>query len=254
MIEIKDLSFGYPKGDLVLKNISFQIRKGDILGIAGPNGAGKSTLLKLLLNLLNPTSGNISLMELPLEVYSPKQVATHIAWIGASSESPFQYTVSQIVKMGLFPHRKRLTDLFYQTDGSIESALSLTELKHLKNRYFHQLSSGEQQRVLLARAFVQNPSFILLDEAINHLDLKHQSKIKGILLEKNKTDGLAIVMISHHLNFLSHFANRLLLIDRGELVALGSVKQVMTESNIEKLYRTPIQTALGQNNIPLVYI
>ncbi|MFT5171058.1 MAG: iron complex transport system ATP-binding protein [Candidatus Marinamargulisbacteria bacterium] len=254
MINVEALGFSYPNSAPILTDLSVDIKAGEILGIAGPNGAGKSTFFKLLLNLLKPTHGHIKLNNQPLNALSPKELATQIAWIGASIDCPFHYTVSQIVKMGRYPHRKTFSDLFYQPDDAIEEALSLTGLTPLKHRFFHQLSSGEQQLVYLARAFAQDPKLLLMDEAISHLDLKRQAQIKDILIAKNRTDNLSIVMISHHLNFLSQFANQLLLLDAGKRIAHGPPKQVLTQKTLEELYGKAIRTATGENGRPLVYI
>jgi iron complex transport system ATP-binding protein len=235
----------------ILKNISFNVNKGEVIGIIGPNGAGKTSLLRCITNqqqnirsaVLN---GSIYLNNKKIKHYSSKQLAQHFALVAQKAEAIFSLTVIDIVKMGLLPHK----GLFALDDdhdkAQIKRALVKVGLDHAEKMTFNQLSGGEQQRVLIARALVQQAQILILDEPTNHLDVYYQHQILDLVKRLNVT----VIMTVHDLNLASQYCQRILLLDQGKLIADGNPIDVLTESQLSSVFKLPCQVeqrATGQD-------
>jgi iron complex transport system ATP-binding protein len=226
----------------ILKNISFNVNKGEVIGIIGPNGAGKTSLLRCITNQQQNNraatlSGSIYLNNKKITGYSTKQLAQHFSLVAQKAEAIFSLTVIDIVKMGLLPHK----GLFALNDdhdkAQITHALIKVGLAQAKNMTFNQLSGGEQQRVLIARALVQQAKILILDEPTNHLDVYYQHQILDLVQHLNVT----VIMTVHDLNLASQYCQRLLLLKQGQLVADGSPVDVLTESQLSSVFKLPCQ-------------
>src|SRR5262245_43059791 len=165
-LEVHNVSFGY-NGGLLLKNVSFAMRPGELIALIGPNGSGKTTLLKVMLGLLAPRSGTVTLHGQPLSTYQPKARAIHVAYVSQQPASNFPLTVRELVALGRYPHgghgRENPADA-----RAVLNALERTAAKHLSDRRFNTLSGGEKQKVLIARALAQSAPILLLDEPTLH--------------------------------------------------------------------------------------
>jgi len=226
----------------ILKNISFDVSKGEVIGIIGPNGAGKTSLLRCITNqqqnirgaVLN---GSVYLNNKKIKQYSSKQLAQHFALVAQKAEAIFSLTVTDIVKMGLLPHK----GLFALNDdhdkAQIKRALVKVGLAHAEKKMFNQLSGGEQQRVLIARALVQQAQILLLDEPTNHLDVYYQHQILNLVKQLKVT----VIMTVHDLNLASQYCQRLLLLNQGQLIADGTPVEVLTESQLSSVFKLPCQ-------------
>ncbi|MEW6387647.1 MAG: ABC transporter ATP-binding protein [Thermodesulfobacteriota bacterium] len=250
MIRVKSLDLGY-EDHLVLKDLNFQVNRGEFLGILGPNGSGKSTLLHALSGLLPPKGGEISIKAGPLGALSSRLRAQMLAVVPQSSEVRFPFTCLEIVLMGRYPHRRRLGSL---TDEDLLWALRAmrqTTTTHLKERPVTQVSGGEGQRVVIARALAQNPEILLLDEATSSLDVRKKLEIFETLKYLNQTRGLTLLCAMHDLNLAALYCERLMFLKDGGILKDGPTAEVFTPGVLAQVYDTPMEVARHpENNRP----
>jgi len=237
MLIFTNVSSGYRRRP-VLKNITFTINKGDFTGIIGPNGAGKSTLLKTATKILRLYSGEIFLDNRQLSSLSRNEIARIIAVVSQEQTFIFPYKVMDVVLLGRIPYAKGI-GLCTRADLKIAcEALEAVGAIHLRDAYIDELSSGERQRVIIARALAQQPKLLFLDEPTSHLDISHQVEIFSLLTRLNKENHLTIVAILHDLNLASEYCNDLILLEDGQVRIKGSPKDVLDYRIIEDVYKT----------------
>jgi iron complex transport system ATP-binding protein len=235
MIEANSISFRYLE-DWVLQDVSFQIGKGEFIGVIGPNGSGKTTLLKVLYRLLSPQRGEVLFERVPLRKMSHKDIAKRIAVVAQETYPVFPFRVIEIVLMGRSPY---LGHLMFEREKDLEiakKAMEWTEILPISERPIDELSGGERKRVFIARALAQEPEVILLDEPTANLDIHHQIEFLDLILALNREKGLTILMASHDLNLASEFCDRLILLQNGGIFKMGSPQEVITREHIEKVY------------------
>ena len=226
----------------ILKDISFKVNKGEVIGIIGPNGAGKTSLLRCITNqqqnirgaVLN---GSVYLNNKKLKHYTSKELAQNFALVAQKAEAIFSLTVIDIVKMGLLPHKGLFALENDHDKAEIKHALAKVGLTRAENMTFNQLSGGEQQRVLIARALVQQAQVLILDEPTNHLDVYYQHQILDLVKRLNVT----VIMTVHDLNLASQYCQRILLLNQGQLIADGNPIDVLTESQLSSVFKLPCQ-------------
>jgi iron complex transport system ATP-binding protein len=249
---VENLSYAFGT-QFVLKNLSFSVPQSDVFIIIGPNGAGKTTLIKLMVGILKVQTGQIEILQTPIGSYSHKRLAKALAYVPQGLPVGFPFTVEETVLLGRAPHQKVL-GLASQSDLDIaQQAMRFTEITHLARRRLDQLSGGEQQRVLIARALCQQPQVILLDEPTASLDLSHQIRIMD-LMEKLKTEkGVTVVMVSHDVNLAAMYADQLLLLKAGEIVCMGSPSSVLNFKTLEETYGCKLLVDMSPlGNLPRV--
>ena len=234
-IEIKNLSHSYDSL-VVLNNLSFSIQEGDFFIIIGPNGSGKTTLLKIISGLIKLQQGDLTILNQPLPSYTRKILARKIAYVPQMISMDFPFRVMDLVLMGRSPHLGPL-GLGQEKDVEIaKKAMAFTGVEHLEDRKLEQLSGGEQQRVLIARAICQSPEVILMDEPTASLDLAHQVRIMD-MMERLKIDrNITVVMVSHDVNLAAMYGQNLLLLREGRIVSMGRPEDVITYQALEKAY------------------
>ncbi|MBL4942346.1 MAG: ABC transporter ATP-binding protein [Colwellia sp.] len=225
---------------IILNNITFNVSKGEVIGIIGPNGAGKTSLLHCITNQQQKIkstqlTGNIHLNNKIITQYSAKALALHFAHVAQKSAAIFSLSVIDIVKMGLLPHKSLFAVENDHDRQQIKLALTKVGLAHAEKMDYNQLSGGEQQRVLIARALVQQAQILILDEPTNHLDVYYQHQILNLISQLNIT----VIMTVHDLNLASQYCQRLLLLDHGQLIADGSPEEVLTEALLCQIFRLP---------------
>lgn len=235
MIEFKNVCSGYDQSD-VLRDVSLTIADGDFAVIMGPNGSGKSTLLYTLIGYLPLRKGNILIKGKPLEQWHKKELAKVIALIPQETVMPFDYTVEEMVMMGRYPWLELMQSWSKQDKDIVQEILKQMELTALANRYFSQLSGGEKQRVLLARALAQQTEVILLDESLSQLDINHQIEMMQLLSEINRKAGKCIILVSHHINLAANVASHLIFLKEGRLLANGTPDEVLTQAQLKLLF------------------
>ena len=246
MIDVHSISFRYQK-NWVLQDISFQVGKGEFIGVIGPNGSGKSTLLKVLYRLLSPQQGEVLVEFVPLKRMSRAEIAKRIAVVAQETYPLFPFRVIEIVLMGRSPY---LGYLMFESEKDLEiakKAMKWTEILNFSERPIDELSGGERKRVFIARALAQEPEVILLDEPTANLDIHHQIEFLDLILSLNREKGLTIVMATHDMNIAAEFCDRLILLRQGTIYKMGSPKEVITEENIERVYGC--QVLVDQNPI-----
>ncbi|MFQ5656237.1 MAG: ABC transporter ATP-binding protein [Candidatus Methylomirabilales bacterium] len=234
-VEIQDLCFSYRNGR-VLDDISFTVEAGEILGVIGPNSAGKTTLLRLLSRVLVPEVGRIYLAGRDLGTFTKQEVARTVAVVPQEFQVAFPFTVEQVVAMGRYPYARGIGLDTPEDREAACLALDETATAHLTGKYLDQLSGGEKQRVVIARALAQQPRLLLLDEPTAHLDLSHQLEIAKLLQRLKSERGLTIIMVSHDLNTAAACSDRLLLLKEGRVVTTGLPEEVMRAEILEMAY------------------
>lgn len=232
MLDVKDIETFY--GDRkVLERICLSAEKG-FIGIIGPNGSGKTTLLRSISRVLKPKGGVILLDGRDVYKLKAKDVAKNMAVVPQDSHIRFDFTVSEAVLMGRNPHLGR-----FEIEGTrdmeiAERAMRLTNTWHLACRSITQISGGERQRVVIARALTQEPRILLLDEPTSNLDINYQTEILDCIRELSKE--LTVIAVFHDLNLAARYCDRLILMDKGRVTAHGKPEEVLTQERIESAY------------------
>lgn len=234
-IQVEKLTFTYGN-DFVLKGVSFAVSSGEFFGIAGPNGSGKTTLLKLMDGLLRAFSGRIIYDRKNLREVSRREIAKFIAYVSQEHELPFAFTVEETVLMGRYPHLGILGIEGEKDYKVVESAMKTAGVYSLKNRLVTELSGGEKQRVIIARALAQEPRVMLLDEPTAHLDLSSGVEIMELLKWLQKSKGLTIIIASHDLNLMARYADRITFLLNGEKLVEGKPEDVLSEELLKRVY------------------
>ena len=255
LLEINNVSGGYYKED-VIKGITLDVKAGDFLVVIGPNGSGKTTLLRMATRVLALSNGEILYNNENITRMDLKEFCRKVAFVSQDISTSFSFTVMELVLMGRIPHLKRLQ---FEGKRDIEIAtekLFLTDTLSLKDKRIDELSAGERQRVIIARALAQEPELLLLDEPTSHLDIGHQIQTLDLLKRLNLRNNLTIVMILHDLNLSGAYANRIALLDKGIIFKEGSPEEVLTYQNIEAVYKTIVlvdkNPVTGKPNLLLV--
>ncbi|GLX70774.1 heme ABC transporter ATP-binding protein [Paenibacillus glycanilyticus] len=227
-------------GRPVLNNVSFDLEPCRIHGIIGPNGVGKSTLLQLLSGVRKPSSGEVSLDGVRLSSYSRKALARKLAVLQQGGLPPAGFTVRQVVEMGRFPYQNWFGDEREDHSMLIDHALQSMGLAELSNRTLDQLSGGERQRVALAKVMVQEPEVILLDEPTTYLDIGYQVQLLDTVRQWQRQRGLTVVAVLHDLNLAALYCDRILVLHKGGIAAMGAPLDVLSEALIRDVYLTDV--------------
>lgn len=227
----------------ILDDLSFSVQAGEALGVVGPNGSGKTSMLKILARLMNPLRGRVDLFGQPLASMAQLEVACSVGVVPQDSQQLFPFTVAETVLMGRFPHRPRSRwagGFGWESRDDIaiaEQSMMTMDILHLAHRTVTDLSGGERQRTMIARALAQTPKVLLLDEPTAFLDLQHQVEIGSVLHRLKDARGLTVVLVSHDLNLVSQYCDRILLLNHGRVVRLGRPEEVIAPETLESVYR-----------------
>ena len=242
MIQVEQLSGGYG-GASVVKNVSFAVKKGEVLGVLGPNGSGKSTLLKVMSGILPATTGSVLLDGKNIKSYTARALAKKMAVLPQLHANAFSNTVREAVSLGRYPHQtgffSRWSDLDEQ---AVQNAMAQTGVLRYEHTPMEYLSGGEQQRVFVAQALAQTAEVLLLDEPTNHLDIAHQRQLLDLIRKEAVECGLTVVMVLHDMNLASLYCDTLLLMESGQMRAIGAPHEVLVASQIEEVYQARVTT------------
>jgi len=235
-LEIKDLVCGYDS--FTLQDISFSVPKGDFLGIIGPNGSGKTSLLRAITRILKTQKGEIYLQGENLRHLNVNALAKKIAVVSQNTTTHC-IPVEDYVLLGRIPHHRRFQFLDSRQDMKIANkCMEMTGTLKFKNKDLGQLSGGERQLVLIARALAQEPELLLLDEPTSFLDISHQVHIMDLIKRLNRESGLTVITVLHDLNMAGEYCSRLLLMKEGHLYKIGTADEVLNYQYIEAVYQT----------------
>lgn len=245
ILEIENLTYKIDDS-LISDGINIKFEKNTFTGIIGPNGSGKSTLLKQIYRVLKPTKGKIFFDGIDIEDISSKKMARQMAVLPQENQSDFDYTVREIILMGRFPyHSFFMGDHDFDVDINLmKKYLDIVGLREQENQYFKTLSGGEKQRVLLARALVQEAELLILDEVTNHLDIGYQYKVLEILKGLNMT----IISAIHDLNLAMKFCDQVVIIDKGRIIVTGNPKDIITRENLKEIFKIDAQIIKKDNS------
>jgi len=255
MIKVKNAQFSYNGGDNVFEGVGFSIGKGEILSILGPNGCGKTTLLKCINGLLKLNKGEIYIEDKNLNSLERNEIGKKIGYVPQSHDVTFSYTVLEMVLMGRAAHLGLFSS---PSSKDIEIAREVIEtlgLSHLINRSYSNISGGEAQLVLIARALTAQPTVLLLDEPTSHLDFKNQMVILNTLEKLAKEKNITTIMTTHFPNHALLISDKALLLGNGRAGIMGDTEDIITEDNLRDVYGIDVRIISfneGENNTKIV--
>jgi iron complex transport system ATP-binding protein len=251
MLKIQNLSVSYGSHS-ILHDVSFNVQSGEILALIGPNGAGKSTLIRAASGVI-PYTGHVRTNGDDFVSLSPIQRAKYIAIVPQAVSMPPAYTVWETVLLGRTPYLGFLGQPSEKDEEIARQSLQRVSALHFAERRVGELSGGEQQRILLARALCQSTPILLLDEPTAHLDLQYQVGLLELVTELAHKDNLAVLIALHDLNLAAHYADRIALMVAGSIKAMGKPKEVLLPELIAEAYCLPVQVVKHPFlDIPLV--
>lgn len=248
---VDDCSFSY-SSQLVLDQISMQISKGEVVSIVGPNGSGKSTLLRCICRVLQPKGGVVYLNNQDVAHLKPRELARLLGYVPQSGAEVFPLTVYEAVLLGRKPYLS--WGVGPKDREIVDRILRFMKIDEFALKYINEMSGGEKQRVLIARALAQEPEVLLLDEPTSNLDIKHQLEVLGLLQKFAREGGMTVIMVLHDLNLASRFSQKLVLISEGKVFASGPPAAVLNPANISAVYGVEAdvdQNGLGIQVLPL---
>jgi iron complex transport system ATP-binding protein len=219
-----------------VRGVDLDVFPGEMLGMLGPNGSGKTTLLKILDGMLLPHEGEVFVRGKSMVHLKRGEIAKVVAMVAQENFFRFAFSVLEVVLMGRFPHLGRLQ---FEGDRDLKIAVDALKATHaldLSERSIHELSGGEKQRVLLARALAQEPGAILLDEPTSFLDLKYKKEIFDLIASLTKEKGLGVVIVSHDIDLVSQYCHRIVMLKHGAVHMTGTPDQVVDAASIETVY------------------
>ena len=232
MISLHHLSFAYGNRS-ILRNLDLDIADGCITAVMGPNGCGKTTLLRCIGGLLKPASGKVEIDGKPVAEYTARELAQRVAFVRQHAQTDFDFSAFEIVLMGRNPYQQRLQNESQADWDIVEQYMRQTSTWHLRFSRPSQMSGGELQRVMIARALAQQTPMLLMDEPVSNLDIAHQLDIMRLL---RGAHDKTILIVIHDLNLALQFCDRLLLLNNGAAVYHGPVAEGLTAENILDVY------------------
>ncbi|MBD5638742.1 ABC transporter ATP-binding protein [Clostridium botulinum] len=235
MIEAKNLKLCYDE-KIVLDNINLDIEKGKITALIGSNGCGKSTLIKAIARILYPKSGSILMEDRDILKMPSKEVAKLLAMLPQSSNAPEDFTIYDLVKQGRYPYHNLLSFWSKKDEEIVLESIKKVGLINEKDRTLSNLSGGQRQRAWIALSLAQDTDIILLDEPTNHLDIKYQLEILNILRDLNEKENRTIVMVIHDINHALKYADNIVAIKNGNILAQGPKEHIINEELVESVF------------------
>lgn len=234
-LEVRGLCYSYD-GSEVLDDVTFGVRKGEVLGILGPNGCGKTTLLRNLNRNLSPGSGCVLLDGADLEGIPKRGIARRVSSVPQTNEIRFAFTVREMVEMGRMPFQETFRGASSEDERLVEEAMELTGIAGMADRLINTMSGGERQRVIIARALAQSPEVLLMDEPTLHLDVNMQFEVLDLVTGLSRERGLTVVIVSHDLPMVARYCDRIVLVHDRRVYAQGRPEDVLTPENMRTVF------------------
>jgi iron complex transport system ATP-binding protein len=234
-LSIDDVDCSYGSIDVV-KDVSFNVKKGEFLGILGPNGSGKTTLLKSISRVLKPKKGMILISDKDIYEMKSVDVAKQLAVVPQETPVSFDFSALEVVLMGRNPHMPRFKMESKEDFEIAKASMELTRTWEFADRPVTELSGGERQRVIIARALTQEPQILLLDEPTTHLDISNQLEIMDLIKHLCVTRNLLIVAVFHDFNLAARYCDSIILLKDGKIVAVGNAEETLTSENVKKVF------------------
>ena len=256
MLDVQNITVRYGTRD-VLSDASFALTPGEIVAVIGPNGAGKTTLIRSLNGTVVLARGRIDLDGIFLDELSRREIARRIAVVAQENETRFPVTVREFVLAGRFANGSPFGWESTEDIAAADRALSECELEGFEHRLMNELSGGERQRVVLARALATGAKILLLDEPTANLDLAHQVSLFRLVREKCRAEGYSAVVITHDINLAAEFADRMIMLDRGRMHAIGTPAEVLRELSLKEVFNVNVlldhNPATGNVRVTTIY-
>ena len=246
VITVNDLSAGY-QNKSILNNVSFSVKRGEMIGIIGPNGAGKSTLLKTIRGLLPKQKGSIVLFETDIDALSERDFARNVAYLQQHVDVSFGYTGKELVMAGRYPYLEWWQGESADDETIVRQCMEYTGVWDLADTSVEQVSGGQKQRILLAKVLAQKTPILFLDEPTTGLDIVYQEEIFRFCETLCKA-GKTVIMVAHELNLAAKFCNRLLLVANGGILADGSPEEVLDAGHLSIAYNVPVKVIKNPNS------
>jgi len=240
ILTARTLTARYPgAATAALEGVSLALGAGELVAIAGPNGSGKTTLLRALLGTLPVEQGDVELLGRPLRTWGSAELARTVGVVSQREESVFPLTVLETVTLGRYAHLSPLGSLSARDRAVIDEALIRADVAPLRGRRTDTLSGGEWQRVRVARALAQEPRLLVLDEPTASLDVRHEMEVLE-LVRRLAGQGIATLLVTHHLNLAARYADRVVLLHHGRVVAVGPPSAVLTGEVVTRVFDWPV--------------
>ena len=246
VITVNDLSAGY-QNKSILNNVSFSVKRGEMIGIIGPNGAGKSTLLKTIRGLLPKQKGSIVLFETDIDALSERDFARNVAYLQQHVDVSFGYTGKELVMAGRYPYLEWWQGESADDETIVRQCMEYTGVWDLADTSVEQVSGGQKQRILLAKVLAQKTPILFLDEPTTGLDIVYQEEIFRFCETLCKA-GKTVIMVAHELNLAAKFCNRLLLVANGGILADGSPEEVLDAGHLSIASNVPVKVIKNPNS------
>ena len=241
LIAARGLSFTYPGASSpTLQAVDLELRSGELLGVVGPNGSGKTTLLRLLLGVLTPGAGSVTIQQQDAASWDPRALARTVGVVVQREEPAFPIRAAQAVQLGRYPHLPPFGAPRAADRAAVARALARADVTHLAERWVASLSGGEWQRVRVARALAQEPRALVLDEATANLDIRHEMDVFELVSTLVREEGVGALMVTHHVNLAARFADRIMVLDGGRVVAAGAPAQALTKAVLQRVFDWPV--------------
>jgi iron complex transport system ATP-binding protein len=235
-------SYRYPGTERdVLHAVDLAVHERELVALVGPNGSGKTTLLRLLLGALLPTAGTVRVLDRSAASWNRRELARLAGVVVQREELAFPLTVREAVGMGRYPHLGPLGAFRAEDHAAVDRALARCDAAELAARWVSTLSGGEWQRVRVARALAQEPRALVLDEPTANLDIRHEMEVFELVAELVRTERLAAVVVTHHVNLAARYAGRMVVLDAGEVRAAGRPAEVLTRDVLERVFAWPVE-------------
>ncbi len=248
MLSLHDISCAFGKKE-ILHDINLEIEEGSFYAIMGANGCGKTTLLRCIANLIKPTHGTVTIQGRNVNDYSARELAQTLSLVRQHPQTDFEFSAFETVLMGRNPYQHRLQNESQADWDIVEQCMKQTNTWHLRFALSSEMSGGELQRVMLARALAQQTPIMLLDEPISNLDIEHQLEIMELLRDINRTQHKTILVVIHDLNLALHYCSQLLLLDHHSVCYQGPIVQGLTKENIQKVFHVNADVTDNQIHI-----
>ncbi|NIM52074.1 MAG: ATP-binding cassette domain-containing protein [Gemmatimonadales bacterium] len=241
IFETRGVSYRYPSvvGEAV-RDVTLSIAAGELVGIVGPNGSGKTTLLRLLLGVLRPLAGEVLVAGRSAASWKRRELARLVGVVSQREEPAFPLRVREAVLFGRYPHLGPLGAPRGHDLAAVEQALERCDVGHIRDRWIATLSGGEWQRVRIARALAQAPKALVLDEPTANLDIRHEMEVLELVAELVRDQGLAGVLVTHHVNLAARFVDRIVVMVEGAARAVGRPEEVLQGGVLEEVFRWPV--------------
>lgn len=241
ILALAGVTFRYPGAARdALAQVSLDASGGEFHAVLGPNGSGKTTLLRVALGTLPPAAGSAAILGRPARSWPRKELARLVGVVPQREDNLFPQRVRETVLLGRYPHLSLWGAERPEDHAAVERALDACDVRPLAERWVWTLSGGEYQRVRLARALAQEPRLLVLDEPGVSLDVRHEMELFELLRGLVDRSGLAVVMITHHVNLAARFADRVLLLAEGRMAASGTPTEVLTRGTAERVFSWPV--------------